>query len=613
MKPSATSYVKLTDVLSNWDRLSTKKAKIEMNMELKRVAQAQRRLEYDRSMSKHAEYPSVSEYHNRYRQKHDKELAQLEKEHKQVTAELDKASEQLGANLANTIPIEAEALVQRHIKRMFDKRDTALEDKVNSLQQALDTKLEALNSQPNQTNDIDEKLRVQREDFAKQITQQQQMFDNMMESQKRLEDQVAELRKEKQDMQATSVQTQDELKKQLEKLEGRQKNEVMLQQEQTKLLWAELDRIRADKQKVEVEVPHLRSAHTGHGARLEILERNLANVKTDTANVKAGQAQIKRQNEVWAKLDLEEMAMVTKDNRADIRRLDIKTLERVQEAFEEEWKPLQDSVQALLERFEKLERNTVDTKDLVGQLKREHEHLAKTVAQLEVQTVNGAVAQAAELNSRQSSLADGSGTPRRSQGPDPELIHLKGMVNKISGDIKGLWKYSTASFQDANNNYRGVREAVTDLRTRIDRLPTELREESVQHQDLEVTSVKTKVEKVEGELEKVATDMRGNIENLNHRVTGLDTQYNNITTKSLAEMIIAHMELVYPHPRAILADIAALSQRLAKVENKFGSRLGEYNDENSGVGNKRKRVEGGPNGAVRPSVNGANGAPEHAG
>lgn len=116
-------------------------------------------------------------------------------------------------------------------------------------------------------------------------------------------------------------------------------------------------------------------------------------------------------------------------------------------------------------------------------------------------------------------------------------------------------------------------------------------------------------EKVEG----VSDKMEQKCEYLNHQFTTLDSQYNNISTKALAEHIIAQMETFYPTNGQIVADIDTLSRAVQELKQRWtelreeqkamrnafeeiSNHMDHLFPDPVASGNKRKRLEADPNG-----------------
>ncbi|KAG7285092.1 hypothetical protein NEMBOFW57_009712 [Staphylotrichum longicolle] len=124
-------------------------------------------------------------------------------------------------------------------------------------------------------------------------------------------------------------------------------------------------------------------------------------------------------------------------------------------------------------------------------------------------------------------------------------------------------------------------------------------------------------------LTQESESINGQLEMLRQSFTGLDSQFNNLTTRALAECIIGHLEQLYPNSRQLSADVDGLKTATLGLDSRVGSLEGllqgfkgkadgfadtEFNgakvssnvlkdvDENTRPGNKRKRSDLGSNG-----------------
>ncbi len=144
--------------------------------------------------------------------------------------------------------------------------------------------------------------------------------------------------------------------------------------------------------------------------------------------------------------------------------------------------------------------------------------------------------------------------------------------------------------------------------------------------DLETT--KAAVDQLSQELLARGEDVAGQLSMIRHTAMSLETRFNNLTTKAVAEYVIGHLEQLYPNSHQLIAEIVALKtlmegllSRIASLENcaqgfkdnadnvgepKFDAsevsrmqdRLMKELNENGRLNhNKRKRANSGLNGA----------------
>ncbi|KAK3903362.1 hypothetical protein C8A05DRAFT_14671 [Staphylotrichum tortipilum] len=150
----------------------------------------------------------------------------------------------------------------------------------------------------------------------------------------------------------------------------------------------------------------------------------------------------------------------------------------------------------------------------------------------------------------------------------------------------------------------------------------------VMNQDLaliksEFNSTKAVVDRLQHDCVALTNkDILGQLAAVRHSIMVLDSQFNNLSTRSLAEFIIGHMEHIYPNAQQLTADVKglklltdSLASRIDGVEGRVQDFKGKVDiftktrleaagmnggdmDNGGQPGQKRKRVEPGPNGAA---------------
>jgi chromosome segregation ATPase len=714
-----------------------RKSQIEQNIDLKRLAQKQRKQEYNKSMSKHPEYPSVPEYQNKFRDRHEKELVGLEEAHKVAMAEFDKATEQLAFSLAQALPLEIEAVVQRHMQGQFLKPtgvddakikdlEASFEARISALDNLIESKTAVIKNEVNQAHDNHNQLKAslphQRTEFENRLTAdlekkmaaQQNLIDGLLDSHKRLEEQIIKVQNERKMAQANQE----------------------LQQEQNRALHADVSKIRLENGRLRDDLEYLRE-NAARRSELGDMKTDCGDVKTENARLSTLLCQIKDDNKAmstrfgeYAELtrehqitmsrldaasedhraglsrldlltrrhgdELTRLDLVTKNHQDELSRLDLTMLEEVAEGWGIEWPNVLDAIQAfdgVRARVDKLESvfpDVVRYKDRLEHVEEDAQTFARTVAEVKdcvVRLTPARSAQTGETVSRQGSVGSRSDKEDRfSQDLMSRLLTVEDKLRKSEEKVtqagafenSALFRISqvqdnvtrrvknietrlnelpvqafaqigtqTPSQQDPgistltskvdhclgeleklSTEFRGMGEKVNFFKNQVKQLETRFEELSQQaparsllHFDPEVSKFKTKVEKFEGDFEKLSTEVQGvsaHFEYLNHQVTALDSQYNNITTKPLAEHILAHMELVYPTNREIIANMQELQRRMTCSEQDTRETVEELRQRvNLAIGQhaatghpavagiKRRRVDDSANGSPRPSVNGA--------
>lgn len=707
-------------------RTAQRKSHLEQNIDLKRQAQKQRKQEYNKSMAKHTEYPSVPEYQNKFRDRHEKELAGLEETYKVAAVEFAKATEQLAAKLAQAMPLEIGALVQRHMQGQAQKPtnvdearikalESSLEARISSLDSLIKSKTALLDNEVRQAQDSHRELKaslVQERsdfenrlaaDFDKKMTAQQKIIDGLLESHKRLEDQISKIQN---DRTTTAAQPDQDR-----------------QQEQNGALLADVSKIRLENGRLRDDIEYLR-ANAARRSELGDLKTDCSDVKVENARLGTILSQVRddnkalttrfgeyaemtRQHQVTvsrldttsgdhqrelSRLDvvtrrhddkLSQLDQLTRDHQDELSRLDLNMLEQVAEGWGLEWPNVLnalktfDGVRVRLDRLEKDLPDVVRYKDRLELLEGDAYASAQTAAEVKDRAVR-LTAQSGEAVSRQSSVGS------KSDKEDPAVQKLMLRVWTIEDKLRkseeklsqadafensALFKISQVQdnvtrrvktietrldgfkvdsflgdMQELRAEFHGMGEKLNYFKTQVKQLEARFEDfsrrelaTSLLQSDPEVSKFKTKVEKFEGDFEKLSTevhDVSANFEFLNHQVTDLDSRYNNITTKTLAEHILAQMELVYPTNREIIANMQELQRRMTCIEKETRKTEEEsrktratveelrhqanisLSEKLLGAGSKRRRVDERANGTRSPrlSANGTDrspGSPAH--
>lgn len=707
-------------------KAAQKKANLEVKLGAEKVAVAQKKQDFQKSVTQHTDYPSVLETQQRYRDKHEKEWARLQEEYKVALADYNKATEQIAGSLTRALPLEMEALVQRYLQGQAQKNPTGIDEaKIQALEASFekrfseqDRSIESKIRKPHdnqsdralaetelasviqmKTAEVEQKVT---EDFENKFAAQQKVIDGLLESHNRLAAQFAKAQTEK----ATAIPTpagspveQDdgELRARMNKLETRQKENREQQEKHNKSLHTDVSKIRLETTRLDKDLEYLRTT-VARQDEVKELRIKSSELTTELIKLSTGLNQMKIENEAkgtlyedyaemttkhqvqipkleasteeledrLAQLDRETRGNVeeisrlkktTKGHQEELSRLDLNTLEAIAEGWVIDWPNIKDSVGdivGLRQRVEKLENISQTASEVKDRGRQTPSHAAQardsasrqgSVAsrsekgdgspqdlKLRVMALENKLNRAHEFeNSGLHTIADLQGKLAKrvrevetrlaklpTQTPQqtsliPELSNLTSNVNRLSTDFQIM--------RDMINLWT---ERVKNVEFRNDELLQRSAARNLLPSDPEVTEFKTKVAKVEGDFERLSTDLQGvssNFEFLGHQVKVLDSQFNNITTRPLAEHIIAHMEQIYPTNREILADLEKLHQRVSSLESdartamanqEFRLRarpaLGGQNASfqaggvlTSVAGNKRRRTDDGINGSPRPA------------
>lgn len=748
-------------------RIAQKKAQLEQSIELERLALKQRRQEYNKSMTKHAEYPCIPEFQNKFRDRHTRELAALEEAHSAAVAEFDRTTDQLATSLAQALPVDIEAIIHRELQGQIQNNtgvnearikalETSLEARIASLDKSLEQKIGYVKNEVKQAHNNHRELkanleREKREDedrlasviekklalqFEQKMTAQQEVIDRLLDSHRRLAEELSSVQNETRTAPTSSSHShQADFKAQVERLEAQQNCYQESHQEQARSHRADLTKITIECGRLRDDVEYLRE-EVARRSELAAMKTDYNHVKAENANLSALLSQIRDDNKdlstrfgeyaemtrehqvTVSRLDavsqehqtglsrldmttekhgdeLSRLDMVTRGHQDELSRLDLTVLEQVAEGWGIEWPNVVSSVQAftgVVGRVEKLEQSYPDVvrlRDRLEHFERDGQSVPQPAAEAEDRVGCRNPVVSGDGVSLQDSVGSGDEVENRPAGfrdlssrvltVEQEVSAYEERVSRVEAFTKdALVKFgqvldnvtrrvkttearldelpvsvSASSSQDADAETRSkvdnvlgevekasieleamdsrleaVRGQVKRLESQVEGIPQQVPANSFLHSDPEVSKFKTKVEKFEGDFEKLSTEMQGvsaGFEYLNHQVTILDSQYNSITTKALAEHILAHMELVYPTNHEIIANMQELQRRMNGVEHEARNadeqsrKARETLDElrqrvNLAIGqhaatgqppNKRRRIEDGMNGNPRPSPNGA--------
>jgi archaellum component FlaC len=589
----------------------------------------QRKIEYSKSFTKTSDYPSVPEFQKKHRDRHERELADLEKSYKSQVAQFDKSSAEYAACLVQALPLDIEALVQRRVQELLPKR-------IGELKLA---------------DDLEKKLSDQ---FQDKITAQQKTIDELLETSQRLTGHITSLQNEKTSATAATVDTDaGQLEQRVARLETQQTTDREAQQDHFTSIHKDVAKLRLEKARFQEDINSLRDTV----ARQD----DVATVREDCSDIKANNARLsalvdetrtdnrklgtrleeyagltrahdvkvtrlgaacQEHQDTISRLDvtssqhhdaISRLDGMTKEHQRDLSRLDLSMLEQMAEGWQIEWPGVLSSVKALqgvkgrLDRLEKV----VQDEDYTGRLtpvgstgnrdrvSRQGSTASQTVKEdLLIQDLKARVSIAEDKVQKVNTFATNA-MLGISRTVDSLANRMQTIETRLPSSVVDGLTNTPTQFEAMNLRVDFLASQATQLETRLEEVSRQATPaQSLLQSDPEVTKFKTKVERFEGDFEKLTTEVKGvaeNYEMLNFQVTNLDNQYNNITTKSLAEHIIAQMERVYPNNREILANMQELQRRMSKVEQdlkRLNLAVGQHGAPGQPAQKKRKLAAG---------------------
>ena len=217
--------------------------------------------------------------------------------------------------------------------------------------------------------------------------------------------------------------------------------------------------------------------------------------------------------------------MTANDARSILRDVDLQGIDQIVEIFLGDWPRLQTKVAGHASSLEKL---TLDFKQQQQQQ------------------------QAASISERGSS---------KGAGPSGSSITLE-QIKSGQDQMGEMWG---SMLDEMNQSVSGLASRMADLEAREAKTiasavkadtikgPADQQVQAQQAQDF--SGLSDKVMGLSNELDRKC-------EYWNHQFTTLDSQYNNLSTKALAEQIIAQLETFYPRNGQVVADISTLNKLL---------------------------------------------------
>ncbi|KAK3315180.1 hypothetical protein B0H66DRAFT_335958 [Apodospora peruviana] len=639
-------------VFKTWIKNTAEYSRMSITRDNLAKALAARTAEYERSRPKHAEFPSIAEMQNRFRNRDAAELQKAQDAMKVAYKEAEKAADKLGPIM---LPFLEGKIGKKEPDGVFQKKELdALREQVKDMKNAFDQFQDSsktdyqehskeLHTQYNQqqkaikkeNDDLRDQLRelkglfVQFQDVSKKERQEQLEQMKELQTQKshqqelinkendNLREQVKEMKTQFVQLRDVSQKERTALRKEIEALQVQQKQQQEVSRKDNDNIGIKLTKIsELQKQLVDEsaglheqikniraqfahELKQLTSDVTGleeGNARLTEsitgLNGQLAQTNPDIANLRAA---------------LESRVSGLEKKLSD---LDWETLDKVAEDFTFKVPELEETVRKLQEDLANLPQ-TVE-REAVRKIQEEMANLPRTVEKAGSQ-------------------------PAAPVSSDQQAMHAKLLAELKEISHQQFLKFSDALVVSAGKMVDGVREEAKKLTGRVTVVEEKLEQthktmDSLRAdlQALDGIRAATRIAALEGsflelqkDLDGIGTDLKQKTEYLNLSITTLDSRFSNLTTKGLAEVIIGHIEHFVPNPHQLGADLAALDAKvrdvsrlleelspgLAETSQKGQDEIKSSVESWGGKPQKRRRLNLSPNGIngiLRPPV--ANGS-----
>lgn len=465
----------------------------------------QRQTEYEKSMIKHAEFPSVPEVQNLHRVKYAERVRFLD-------AEIQKAQDTADAtarSIAQAISSPSEPKTKVTVATpTFSPRQQETSTKQQAEIAELKTKLRKFETEYSQERD-DLKAEFEKHHAELKEQMQEQMKEQMREHMKEMAKGLKEM-KEIKSMKRLNEESIEEVKEQVRSVRAElDSREAMSTAEVSALVRKE----SAASQSA------LQSDIGGLLKRVSELAEQLTQRAQDTVTIR---------NDLMACVQrVDEEARKIAEHEEKLSSLDTEALDSAAEAVSIGFPDLQAKVASLQTRMDyTISLQEVDARQetLFSQVKQYVQGMGEDLGQV----VDEAQKSTTEHEARIKALEAAS---KSTPSPDPDTGHrqaAKAEFDTISSDIASI-----------KSEFDATKDAISRLTKDVSKIASE--------------------------------DLNKQVEMLRQSFLVLDSQFNNLSTKSLAEHIIGHLEHFYPSARQLGADIEFLKSLVGTL----GSRIDE--------------------------------------
>ncbi|KAH8878836.1 hypothetical protein GQ53DRAFT_834674 [Thozetella sp. PMI_491] len=595
--PSTPDAKSIAKILRQYSKLVATQASLNINKEALDKILRQRKLEYEKSMPKHAEFPSVPELQKRYR---DRDLAERDL----LSAELDKNQERM---LQATESFATELLEALPSLKLQSQNQIQTKD--------LEAKLSQIRAEFEKAHD--EKFGKQELRFAQQLKDLKSAFtDQFAAQQTKQEAQYVEY-------QAKLAEVQKEHGIAVLELKG---HLALTRQD------ADAAKARADEAIARVAS----LAKENSDLKQELLEQteSATNAAKDAfvdlqeasnSHYTAVEALVAKVSEITERLEETErsgvaMGAAIQQHEDKLSAIDVDDMDRINE-IAMEWG-------ALLEGIKSVKADMGKLQPLPQRVERIQETLKTLSQQAKPQTtavqVQGSPASSAVLDGKAEEIGK-------------KLKELDVKVSEVDSRAKRNFNKIAERFGELIDKERKDRETQLHAqKTVLDELKlrsqgaedrahssaplSEEYQKKIEKHDQEVANLGNEVSHFAKQLvesdkwAKETFDRLGkHCESLSFQINTMDSQFNNLSTKGMAEHIIGHLEHFYPNTAAVNANINLVNttqRRLAETVNRLDAEVKRLRESFSGrdeaaLGGKKRKLElNGENGNASPRVNG---------
>ncbi|KAK4043598.1 hypothetical protein C8A01DRAFT_43536 [Parachaetomium inaequale] len=469
----------------------------------------QRQAEYERSRTKHAEFPSVPEVQNLHRVRYADSVRSLDDQIQKAQHIVDSTARAIalasvGPSQSKTqaTPVAAPA-VSRHQQEISKKQQAEIKELKSKL-----GKIEAEHSQ--ERSDL-------KAEFERQCAEmKEQMKAQMEEMVKGIKD-MKEVKYMKKIKEETAAEVKEQLRVMRKELDDRRsKSPDTVSSVQVSTL-------------VQKESSALKSDIAGLLKRVDELTGQLAQHTKDTASLRNDLAACTQR--------VDEEAGRVEEHETKLSSLDIVGLEEAPEVTSIKFPTLQrtvEGIQAKLGSLNTISPQEVDTKQ--GALFRRVEEFVGRMGDSLGDMVDEAQKDAADHAARIKALEDASTSA----------------ASRLGTDISPS-QTAKAEFETINSDIASIKSEFDATKITVDRLTQD-------------------VSKI------ISEDLNNQLAALRHTVLVMDTQFNNLTTKELAESILGQLERIYPNAGQLTDDVEALKMRVGSLADRLDGVEGRMED-----------------------------------
>jgi len=526
------------------------RAKLSWHKDQLNKVQKQRKAEYQKMVIKHADFPSIPELQNKFRARDDEQLETIKGfEHK---------SAQKLASLRDSLVVDL-----ARIASLFDfpGPSDSKDPDPDPLIKQLESDVMALKDTFQQQESTCKALQSRVDELEGLNAEQQKSFkeDHQMIEQT-FSQQIHKLREELYAEQATTARAQETKFRQ--ELSERDAIITGLLEKQRQELLNESDKaIASEVETLREENAALRSESVS--LRTEVLET------TRTAQQlaeKLGQ-QIQETNKLREAVggfseQVSELKILVGDHQNKLMHIDTLIWDEMAEIASFAFPKLQEGVDNLQGEVEQLRQSHAL---LAGRKESER---------------SGSPALSVALESL---LAK-----RTSEFGDRVLDKVGVWVDELRKSVKSLEQKQT----DARGDFEALNQRNAGLQAEVKSLGQTAPSSSAGGAGSEYSELKEQYCKQDEEIKKLKEDLAQKTNFLSHQFSILQGQYNNLTTRELAQAVLGQLEQLYPEPRKIVADISQLNETTEQIKKEQAEQVFEVKAAKQVINDLKRQLDG---------------------